>query len=151
VSTEHVPVLLAELLDGLQPAPNDVFIDGTLGGGGHAAALLEASAPGGRLLGLDRDAAALARAAERLASYGSRVTLVQSSFSQIEQRATERGYVPCDGVRQFAGRDSRGVSEPSQRVRAGRCDVSVRRGAPLPPRRAGHRRASRASTLRYDR
>ncbi len=80
----HIPVLLDAVLDGLQvrARPAGYFVDGTLGAGGHAAAVLDA-APGAHLLGLDRDPAALALARERLARFGDRVTLRHASYTQM--------------------------------------------------------------------
>ena len=69
----HRPVLLAECLALLDPRRDDVVVDGTLGGGGHAAAILERTAPDGILVALDRDAEALAAAGESLARFGPRV------------------------------------------------------------------------------
>jgi 16S rRNA (cytosine1402-N4)-methyltransferase len=94
----HVPVLLAETLAGLQPAPGMLCIDGTLGGAGHAAALLQATGPDGRLLGLDMDPAAIERAAARLAPFGERVTLVHSSFGQMAQVAAAHGFTQVGAV-----------------------------------------------------
>ncbi len=79
----HAPVLLAETLDALAPASGGTYLDGTLGDGGHAEAILEASAPDGRLVGLDRDPDALARAGERLARFGDRVELHEMNFAGI--------------------------------------------------------------------
>ena len=59
MQTGHIPVMLEEVLNFLQPKANEQYIDGTLGGGGHAEALLERSYPGGRVLGIDSDAQAL--------------------------------------------------------------------------------------------
>lgn len=82
--TQHIPVLLQEVLRGLQVQPGQTVIDGTVGGGGHAAALLEASSPNGRLIGFDRDPGALAAAAQALARWGERVTLVRDSYANLE-------------------------------------------------------------------
>jgi 16S rRNA (cytosine1402-N4)-methyltransferase len=94
----HTPVLLAEVVAGLLPRPGGRYIDGTLGGGGHAAAILEASSPDGRLLGIDCDPAALAAAAARLAPYGDRVMLVRGSFREIGQLAATSGFAQVEGV-----------------------------------------------------
>jgi 16S rRNA (cytosine1402-N4)-methyltransferase len=83
MDVRHVPVLLAETLEYLAPARGGVFVDGTLGLGGHAEALLRAS-PDVQLIGIDRDREALARAAERLAGFGPRVRLVQANFHQLK-------------------------------------------------------------------
>jgi 16S rRNA (cytosine1402-N4)-methyltransferase len=90
--------LLAEVVAGLLPRPGGRYIDGTVGGGGHAAAILEASAPDGRLLGIDCDPAALTAAAARLAPYSDRVTLVRGSFREIGRLATTSGLVQVQGV-----------------------------------------------------
>ena len=63
----HEPVLLAEVLEGLNPQPGGVFVDGTLGGGGHARAIAQRVGPTGRVIGVDRDPAAVAAADESLA------------------------------------------------------------------------------------
>ena len=98
MTTRHVPVLLNEVLDGLRPRSGGRYVDGTLGGAGHAAALLEASAPDGQLLGLDADAAAIEQARVTLAPYGGRLTLEQRNFREIRQAALTHGFSPCDGV-----------------------------------------------------
>jgi 16S rRNA (cytosine1402-N4)-methyltransferase len=89
---EHLPVLLSEAIAGLAPLPNTNCIDGTLGGGGHAAALLTAIAPDGRLLGLDADPEALLRAKVRLARFGERAVSVQANFRDIAAVATLHGF-----------------------------------------------------------
>lgn len=76
----HVPVLLEEALDLLRLKSGGLYVDGTLGLGGHAAEILRRTEPDGRLLGLDRDAEALARAAVALAPFGARARLVQADF-----------------------------------------------------------------------
>jgi len=94
----HVPVLYAAVLTHLALGPGDQVIDGTVGGGGHSFGLLDATAPDGRLLGLDRDPEALARARERLAAYRHRITLVQSSFRELKAVARKYFRPPVDGV-----------------------------------------------------
>jgi len=94
----HTPVLLGEVLDLLRPVPGRRFIDATIGFGGHAAALLERLVPGGRLLGIDRDAEALAAARERLAGFGGHVELVHGDFRNIAEHAERLGAAGADGV-----------------------------------------------------
>ena len=94
----HIPVLLREVLEGLKPAPGGVYVDCTLGGGGHSAGILEKSAPDGRLIGLDQDGDAIAAAATRLAAYGDRVTLVRSNFSQLAGVLDNLGVPGVNGV-----------------------------------------------------
>ena len=93
-----MPVLLAESLDEMGLFPNATVVDGTVGGGGHAAAILERTAPDGRLVGLDRDAEALAAAGAHLARFGSRVRLVQASFRDLARVLAELGLSGVDGV-----------------------------------------------------
>jgi 16S rRNA (cytosine1402-N4)-methyltransferase len=91
----HVPVLLAETLEALAVRPGGFFVDGTVGLAGHAAAILRASAPGGRLLGLDRDGETLDRARKHLAAFGDRARLEQGDFREIPERLAG---VEADGV-----------------------------------------------------
>ena len=95
-SPRHVPVLPAEVLAALNPQPGQVFVDATVGVGGHSRLLAERLLPGGRLLGLDRDAAMLDLARPRLADLP--VTLVQASFSRLRQVLDDQGVVAVDGV-----------------------------------------------------
>jgi 16S rRNA (cytosine1402-N4)-methyltransferase len=94
----HEPVLLVEVLDALQPAPGGRFVDGTVGGGGHAEGLLEGSRPGGRLLGLDVDPRALDVARSRLRRFGARAVLVRANFAHCDDLAREHGFLECDGA-----------------------------------------------------
>ncbi|MBI1908296.1 16S rRNA (cytosine(1402)-N(4))-methyltransferase RsmH [Candidatus Uhrbacteria bacterium] len=82
---EHIPVLAKEVLDGLALRPGMTVLDGTLGLGGHANLMLDATAPDGQLVGFDRDARNLARAQERLARFAGRTTLVNDSFGNAAQ------------------------------------------------------------------
>lgn len=95
-SPRHVSVLTAEVLEALAPAPGQVFVDATVGAGGHSRLLAERLMPGGRLLGLDRDAAMLDLARPRLA--GLPVTLVQAPFSRLHEVLEEEGIAAVDGV-----------------------------------------------------
>ena len=91
----HVPVLVRETLELLAVRQGGLWVDGTVGTGGHAEELLRASAPDGRLLGLDKDRETLERARERLAPFSGRVRLEQSDFREIEERL---GGEPADGI-----------------------------------------------------
>lgn len=84
MEARHQPVLVAETLELLAPGRGGLFIDATVGLGGHAEALLTAS-PDVRLVGIDRDPQALERSARRLAAFGDRVRLVQGNFHQVEK------------------------------------------------------------------
>src|SRR5882762_3517692 len=86
----HVPVMAAEVVELLSAPHPHTIVDATLGTGGHAAALLSAAA-NAKLLGIDRDAAAIAHARERLAEFGSRVTTVQANFAEIAAAMRESG------------------------------------------------------------
>jgi 16S rRNA (cytosine1402-N4)-methyltransferase len=98
-SFDHIPALRDEVVSLFASVPPGVVVDATVGGGGHAAALLEAYGEL-RLVGLDRDAAALAAARERLSSFGDRVTLAPSPFSALETVLDELGLgdEPLSGV-----------------------------------------------------
>jgi 16S rRNA (cytosine1402-N4)-methyltransferase len=108
---EHIPVLLAETLAGLALKPGAICVDGTLGGGGHAEAMLEVTAPTGRLLGLDADPAAIERCRERLARFDKRALLSQSSFRDLARLAAELGITAVDAVLLDLGISSYQLSE----------------------------------------
>jgi 16S rRNA (cytosine1402-N4)-methyltransferase len=95
--TRHVPVMADEVITMLAPRAGTLHIDATLGGGGHAARILAASDPDGRLLGLDADGAAIASARERLAGYGDRLRLRQANFRELATVAPAEGFGAVDG------------------------------------------------------
>ena len=94
----HEPVLFEEVMAALAPRPGGMYVDGTVNGGGHAAGVLERSAPHGRLLGVDLDEQALEVARETLANYGPRVQLVHGSFGHLYEIARRHGFYPAAGV-----------------------------------------------------
>jgi 16S rRNA (cytosine1402-N4)-methyltransferase len=94
----HTSVLRAEVLTFLEPRSGGVYLDGTLGGGGHAEAILEASAPDGRLIGIDRDPAALAATRARLARFGERATLVHGNYGEARAILERCHALPVDGI-----------------------------------------------------
>lgn len=93
----HATVLADEALHYLAPRAGGVYCDATLGGGGHALRILEASAPDGRLIGIDRDPSALEAARGRLERFGDRVTLVHGRFGDARSLLEELGLRPIDG------------------------------------------------------
>ena len=94
----HVPVMVEEVVTMLAPAPGSLQIDATLGGGGHAERILEASDPDGRLLGLDADGAAIARVRARLAPrFGDRLHLRRANFRELAGVAPAEGFGSVDG------------------------------------------------------
>lgn len=81
--TSHIPVMLESCMKLMQPAPGGIYVDGTLGAGGHSEAILKASAPDGRLIAFDLDPAAIEIAEQRLAPFGDRVRIIQDSYTGI--------------------------------------------------------------------
>ena len=93
----HTPVMLREVLEWLRVKPDGTYIDATLGAGGHSEAIAR-KLTSGRLIGLDRDAQALAMARERLKIFGAKVTAVEAPFSRIVEVARELVIPSADGV-----------------------------------------------------
>lgn len=110
----HKPVLLGEVLDALRPAPGRLFVDATVGLGGHAEALLERLLPGGRLLGIDRDAAALELARRRLARFEGHFELVHGNFRGLAELAARRLGRGADGVLMDLGLSSYALERPER-------------------------------------
>ncbi|MCL4868440.1 MAG: 16S rRNA (cytosine(1402)-N(4))-methyltransferase RsmH [Anaerolineae bacterium] len=102
----HIPVLYQEVLDILQPQPGTLFIDGTLGAGGHTEGLL-AAAPDTRVLAFDRDPEAIRFVAERLHGYGDRLTLVNHNFADLGTVAPQYRFDQVDGILLDLGLSSR--------------------------------------------
>ena len=113
-SLEHIPVLLTEVLEGLQVRASGLYIDGTVGGGGHAAAILEQNAPDGRLLGLDRDPEAVTRARKRLVGFHERARVVCAPYVQLEDLAHQHGFLPADGVLLDLGFSTLQIDDPTR-------------------------------------
>lgn len=114
--TQHVPVMLEEVLTLLRPTPGQKYIDGTLGGGGHTAAILERSAPDGRVLGIDADAQALARVRSRLpaALAAGRLQLVHGNFADLAAIAHTAGFLSVQGVLLDLGFSSDQMDNPQR-------------------------------------
>jgi 16S rRNA (cytosine1402-N4)-methyltransferase len=87
--------MVAEVLEALRPTPGSLTADGTIGGGGHAAAILKAGSPTGRLLGCDRDAMAVEAAAARLSEFGGRYEIRRGNYSEMSEWIAPES---CDGV-----------------------------------------------------
>ncbi len=96
--SSHVAVMVQEAIDALQPKPGGIYIDATLGGGTYSEKLLSLSAPDGKVLSLDLDPHALARAQERQQLYGHRWKVIETNFKFIRSVAQEQEFAPCDGI-----------------------------------------------------
>ncbi len=121
----HQPVLLNELLEYLDLKPNDNVIDCTVGGGGHALAILEKTAPKGHLLGLDRDPKAIEASAQRLLKFQNRITLIKNTYKNLNNIINEQqpfiqfNHLLLDlglSSAQLAEEDSRGFSFRSEKT-----------------------------------
>lgn len=110
----HIPVLAREVAEFLSPRNDGIYIDGTVGGGNHAAIILEASAPDGFLLGIDQDQEALAAARAKLAPYQGRFTLCQGNFADIVTLAKEHGITGVDGILLDIGVSSYQLDNPDR-------------------------------------
>ena len=95
---EHLSVLLEETIDSLNIRPDGIYVDGTLGGGGHASEVCRRLGDKGRLIGIDQDADAIQAAGARLAPFGEKVTIVRSNYEQIETVLKGLGIDRVDGI-----------------------------------------------------
>lgn len=110
----HRPVMLQEVLEALAVRPGGVYIDCTVGGGGHALGILERSAPDGILVGLDRDPDAIAAASERLKHFGERVILVQANFRDLAHIVAGLGIAGASGILYDLGASSHQFDDPTR-------------------------------------
>ena len=110
----HLPVLVDEVLTSLAVGAGSSVADCTVGGGGHAERLLEATSPDGRLLGIDADRAAIAEAERVLARFGNRVVLRHANFESIYDAATDAGVAPLDAVLFDLGLSSYQLADPDR-------------------------------------
>ncbi|MCJ7531059.1 MAG: 16S rRNA (cytosine(1402)-N(4))-methyltransferase RsmH [Anaerolineales bacterium] len=94
----HQPVLYQYILQALQPHAGGLYVDGTIGAGGHAFGILEASSPDGQLLGLDVDPRALELASQKLAFFNERVFIKQASYTNLQEQLEAMGWKAVDGI-----------------------------------------------------
>ena len=124
----HTPVLLDEVMQFLDPRRGGRFIDATLGGGGHARAILERTSPDGRLLAIDQDAQAIAQARQALAGLESRFETVKGNFRDVFNIAVTHGFSQSDGVLADIGVSSMMLDDASRGfsfMREGKLDMRM--------------------------
>ena len=95
---KHKSVLLEETIDGLRVKPDGIYVDGTLGGAGHASEVCQRLSAKGRFIGIDQDQDAIIAASERLAAYEDRVTIIRSNYCYMVNELRERGIRHVDGI-----------------------------------------------------
>lgn len=95
---EHTSVLLEETIENLQIKPDGIYVDGTLGGGGHSSRIVSALGGRGRLIGIDQDEAAIEAAGQRLSPYQDRVTLIRDNYCNVRQALRQLAIEKVDGV-----------------------------------------------------
>ncbi|GMR04770.1 MAG: 16S rRNA (cytosine(1402)-N(4))-methyltransferase RsmH [Thermodesulfobacteriota bacterium] len=110
----HRPVMVREVIRFLNCRSHGIYVDGTVGGGGHALEILKATSPGGVLVGLDRDEEALAAAEKTLKPYGKRVFLVRENFGALKEVLTDLGFAQVDGILLDLGVSSHQLEEPGR-------------------------------------
>ena len=111
---EHTSVLLEEVLDNLAIKPDGIYVDGTLGGGGHSFHILERLTAGGRLIGIDQDTDAIAAAGERLAQFGDSVTIVHDNYEHIAEVLEDLSISGVDGILLDLGVSSYQLDNPER-------------------------------------
>lgn len=95
---KHTSVLLEETIENLNIKPDGVYVDGTLGGGGHSSLIAEKLSAKGRLIGIDQDKDALEAAGERLAPFGDKITLVRDNYRNVKEILRQIGIDRADGI-----------------------------------------------------
>ena len=110
----HVPIMVDEVTELLQPQRGGLFVDGTLGGGGHSEAILKLLPEDGRLIGIDRDETALRAATVRLAPFSDRFTAIHGNFFHMKSLLLGRGVTKADGILLDLGVSSYQLDEPSR-------------------------------------
>ncbi len=95
---EHKSVLLLETIEGLKIKPDGIYVDGTLGGGGHSHEIASRLGESGRLIGIDQDEAAIEAAGKRLSEFGNKVTIVRSNYRNTKAVLSELGITGIDGM-----------------------------------------------------
>ena len=95
---KHISVLLNETVDGLNIKPDGIYVDGTLGGGGHAYEVCSRLSDKGRFIGIDQDAAAIEAAGKRLEEFGDKVTIIRSNYCDMKARLNDIGVEKVDGI-----------------------------------------------------
>lgn len=114
MSETHIPVLRTEILEFVQPHSNGIYVDGTIGLGGHSFSILEKSSPSGRLIGIDLDENALALAKKRLHSFKDRLLLIHGNFAELRGLLDSCGISEVDGVILDLGVSSLQLDTPSR-------------------------------------
>lgn len=113
-ASTHVPVMLEQVVDYLRPRDGGCYVDATLGGGGHTAAILEASAPSGRVLAIERDPESAERTGARLGDDGSRLSIAVGSFARLSEHLAAAGIDAADGIVADLGLSSDQLDDPER-------------------------------------
>ncbi len=111
---KHVSVLLHETVDHLITKTDGIYVDGTLGGGGHSYEICSRLTGEGRLIGIDQDANAIEAAEKRLDPYGDRVTIIRSNYREMKQQLLAIGIEKVDGIMLDLGVSSHQLDDPSR-------------------------------------
>ena len=114
IKRNHIPVMLEEVMEFLNPKENDVMVDGTLGLGGHAEAILKRIGPRGRLVGIDKDQRSLDTAKERLRPYVEQTYFVPGDFRDLDRILSELGITKVNGILLDLGISSAQLGDPQR-------------------------------------